>query len=60
MITLNPLPENKNTIFNLWEKTLQIRDIMRKESKTASEIIARFPRLLDYNGDLVKFNTFFY
>lgn len=53
MISLIASPENKNTIFDLWEKTLNVREIMRKESKSATEIIERFPRFLDYNGDMV-------
>lgn len=53
MTNLNPSLENKYKVMDLLQKTNHVRAIMRKEAKSASEIIERFPRLLDYNGDMV-------
>lgn len=53
MVNLVSTPENKFKISSLIQKTINMRDIMRREGKSASEIIDRFPRLIEYNGDMV-------
>lgn len=54
MKLIEPTDDNKNIIFNLMQKTLEKRKIMREESKTATQIIDNFPHLINFNGDIVS------
>lgn len=59
----NPSDSNKQDIATQLQETLQNRrDWIIKKSPTISQILYEYPRLLDYNGEMVRiiFVSFFY
>lgn len=57
MLKLVPTKENKTKITQYMNETFEERKLMRKNAKSAAEIITEFPRLLDFSGDMVIINS---
>lgn len=55
MEALEPIAENKQLIQTLMESTVDTRNGMRKKQCSTTEIIQMFPRIIDFNGEMVWF-----
>ncbi len=51
---LDPIYTNKSIIIDYLNKTFDLRQILRANKKSSTEIVNEFPRLIDFSGDMVR------